>query len=134
MKRSLLAKTLRIARQKLAKHPQLDHYPHYSFIVQRGCIIEWATNVAHAPPVHYGYHRISEPDFLPKFHSECFAYKKARGILEDGGFEIVNLRLSKTGEVRMSKPCKSCYHLMSQLGCVRFHYSSELGFLSLATI
>jgi hypothetical protein len=132
MKRSLLNQALRIAKDKLSTHPELDNFPHYSFIVQAGKIIEWATNGAHEPPIHYGYHNRQKDDgFKPKYHSETWAYKRARGILEDGSFEIVNIRLNKKGEIRLARPCKPCYDLLTILGCRRYYYSSEVGFLLL---
>lgn len=133
MKKSLLHEAIRIARSKLAAHEQLKYYPHYSFIIQDNKIIEWGTNIKHEPPRHYGYHKKCETDltYRPKFHAEAVAYKKAKALLSDDPFTIVNLRLSKSGELRLSKPCTPCYELMSALGCSCFYFSSDVGFLQL---
>jgi len=132
MKKSILKSVCRIAREKLSLHPELNNFPHYSFIVQDNKIIEWATNIKLEPPKHWGYHKLNNDwGFVPKFHSEVFAYKKARGILNDSTFEIINLRFNKKGELKLSKPCQSCFELMIEFGCTKFYYSSDIGFLEL---
>lgn len=129
MKKHLIKHALTIAKNKLSLHPQFDCYPHYTFIIQDNKIVEWATNTCHEPPLHYGYH--SRLDYRPKFHAELFAYKKARGLLAKKSFEILNIRLNKQGELKMSKPCESCHEFLTAMGCKRFYYSSEIGFLRL---
>jgi len=131
MKKRLLSLSLKLAKDKLVNHPERSHYAHYSFIVQNNKIVEWATNVNFEPPIHYGYHTNSDPSFCPKFHAEIFAYKRARGILDDESFEVINIRLNKTGSVRLSKPCKHCFRFMKAMNCRKFYYSSEAGFLTL---
>lgn len=131
MKKSIFNSAVKIAKSKLHKHPEAHCYAHYSFIVQNNKIVEWATNCAHIPPKHYGYHRNNDMTFIPKFHSEVFSYKKAKGLLEDDCFEIINIRLTRNGEVKLSKPCNCCLKLLRSLGCKKFYYSSEYGFLSL---
>jgi hypothetical protein len=132
MKKSLLKTAMQIARDKLRAHPERNNFPHYSFIIQNNKIVEWATNISKKiPPLHYGYHRNDDATFIPKFHAETFAYKKARGLLDDDTFQIINMRFNKRGDLRLSKPCKCCYELMTNLGCSRFYYSSPLGFMEL---
>lgn len=132
MKKSLLNNAMKIAQEKLHTHPQLSNFPHYSFVIQNNQIIEWAPNTAMEPPRHYGYHRTNDTGFKPKYHSETLAYKRARGLISEKDFEMINIRLNKKGEIRLSKPCKPCFELMSALGCRYFYYSSEVGFLKLA--
>ena len=130
MKR-LINESVRIARSKIMNHPQRDCYLHYSFIIQDNKIVEYSTNGTWEPPVYFGYHRF-EGDSKPKLHAEIWAYKKARGILNHReNFQVINIRLNKQGEIKMSKPCKACYHLMTSFGCNKFWYSSEIGFLEL---
>lgn len=131
MKKSILQSIVRIAREKLSDHPELEHFPHYSFVIQNNRVVEWATNVNHIPPVHYGYKKIGDDSFKSKFHAEIFAWKKARGLLNGESFEIINLRLNKKGSLRLSKPCEACYSLMCELGCKKFYYSADIGFLEL---
>lgn len=132
MKKSILQSAYRIAKEKLSLHPEYENFPHYSFIVQNNKIVEWATNANHTPPIWYGYHaRCSDSSFVPKYHSEIFAWKKARGLLGNNSFEIINLRLNKKGFLRLSKPCQPCYFLMKELNCNKFYYSSDMEFLEL---
>ena len=128
MKKRLLQQAVAYALDKLPNHPELLHFPHFSFIVARGKIVSWATNTRIEPPIHYGYHRSWDETYKPKFHAEISAYKKAT-ISET--FEIINIRLSRHGEIRLSKPCHPCCKLMTKLGCKRIWFSSEAGFLSL---
>ena len=131
MKKSILKECLRISNAKLPHHPELGKYLHYSFIIQSCKIIEWATNATHEPPIYLGYHRYDDSTYKPKYHSECFAYKKAKGLIGDDPFDIINIRLGMDGQVKLSKPCKACYRLMKILGCEKFYYSCEIGFMEL---
>lgn len=136
MKKAILREAVRIAKSKLHLHNELHNYPHYSFIIQNNKIIEWATNAHHEPPRHYGYHNRCKHDigYVPKFHAEVFAYKRAKALLTDNTFTIVNMRFNKAGQLKLSKPCTPCYELMSALGCSCFYYSSDIGFLQLKTL
>jgi len=131
MKKSLLNIALKIARDKICNHPQLEHWIHYSFIIQNNAIIEWATNLSFDPPIHYGYkNRIDDVKYRPKLHSEIVCYKRAKGLLiKNKFFEIINIRLNKQGEVRLSKPCPCCYEIMKELGCSKFYYSTNQLFM-----
>lgn len=129
MKKSIFQEALKIARSKLKNHPQFDCYPHYTFVIQDNKILEWATNACHEPPIHFGYH--ANLDYRPKLHAELFAYKRAKGLLHRDEFDIINIRLNKQGDTKMSKPCKSCYQFLSAVGCSKFYYSSDIGFLRL---
>ena len=130
MRKSVLNRALRIARAKVKTHPQYMHYIHYSFVVQRNSIVEWGRNHNGVPAIHYGYH---DPDRypMPKTHSEVDAYRKARDLLRKGPFTLVNVRVTRTGIVKTSKPCACCYSLLKALGCNQFFYSTENGFRSM---
>lgn len=133
MKQKIITQCIRIAKRSLASHPELNNFPHLSFIVQDKKLIEWATNSCHEPPIHFGYSREEEPDFRPKLHSELWAFKRARGLLNNGPFEILNIRLNRLGKIKLSRPCKKCFKLLASLGCKTFYYSSDCGFLKLRT-
>ena len=127
--KKLLLVSQRIALQNLHKHPLYleGKKLHFSFIVQRRQIVEWGCNMLHEPPIHMGYvQRINGAD--PKLHSELVAYKKAKGLLKDKKFVLINIRLNKKGEIRLSKPCVCCHEILSSLGCVLFYYSTEEGY------
>ncbi len=40
---------------------------------------------------------------------------------------FVNIRLDRAGNVRYSKPCNGCTHLMEQVGYKKLYYSGECG-------
>lgn len=136
MKKSLLYKALNIALSKLPQHPEYDYFPHYSFVVQNNKILDYGTNNKKVPPYHHGFHkRINNYVIGPKTHSEINAYRKAKGLLiKNRDFEMINIRLNKKGQLRISKPCCCCYEILSELGCSKFFYSSDFGFLSLIVI
>jgi hypothetical protein len=131
MRKSLILEAVKVAKSKISKHTQSSH-AHYSFIVQNNCIVGYGVNQDGEPLIHWGYKRMKEdPTYSPKIHSEIHAYKKNKGIMEKGKtFEIINIRLNKLGELRNSKPCKCCSTLLRDLGCIRFYYSSDCGFLN----
>jgi hypothetical protein len=130
MKKSLFNEVVSIARSKMHLHPEFDHFLHFTFIIQDNKVIEWGMNHAGMPRKHYGYHK-DDITFVPKTHAEVDSYKKARGLLDKSkSFLAINIRLNRFGELRMSKPCKCCYNLLKNLGCKRFYYSSNVGFLT----
>ena len=127
MKRAILKHALQIARKGLSRHPEMGRYLHYSFVYANGKLVEWATNRRGVPPIHMGYHdRRDSPTFRPKTHSELAAWIRARGLLEKGEpWVMINIRLSKNGELRCSKPCEICESLMKALGCEKVYYSNS---------
>jgi tRNA(Arg) A34 adenosine deaminase TadA len=128
MKKALLNEAYRIALRNLETHPEYEHYAHFSFIVKDNQIVEWATNNAHTPPKHYGYgSRIKGAK--PKTHSEIMAYKRARRIIGRANFEVINIRLNRSKQLRLSKPCVCCDAIMKALGCTKIYYSWEGGFI-----
>lgn len=127
MRKSLLTEALSLAFAKKDSHPEYRHYIHFSFVVQRNKIVEMGRNNVAEPARHYGYHSRLQTG-LPKTHSEVDAYRKARGLLDRGGFEIINIRLSRRGLLRISKPCPHCYEILKSLGCSRFYFSDNIGF------
>lgn len=126
MKKSLIHHALKTAIAHIENHAQYKFYLHYTFIVQNNRIVEWGTNTSQEPKKHFGYHsRVA----CPKMHAEIEAYKKAKGLLGKKPFEAINIRLTRSGECRMSKPCKCCHSILRELGCSKFWYSSEIGFM-----
>jgi hypothetical protein len=118
---------MRIAREKLPRHPQLECYPHFSFIVQDNKMLEWAYNNAHHPPIHLGYETRLE-NGEAKTHAEFNAWKRARGIMDQNRpFECVNIRLNKAGVARMSAPCSCCHGFLKELGCTSCYFTTDAG-------
>lgn len=132
MKKSLLNQALQIAESKLLYHTE-ESFLHWSFVVQRNKILDYGTNCKLIPPIHLGYHRWGRAT-PPKTHSEVRAYHKAKGLLDDKKeFQLINVRLTKSGEIRNSQPCECCYNLLKELGCCKFYFSTSMRiFLSCA--
>jgi len=124
MKQTILTECVRIAREKNLQRDSDFH--HFSFIVQKNKVVEWGINVSRVPPlIHLGYSKTSG------WHSEVNAYRKARGIIKDGSFEVINIRLNKAGELRLSKPCICCHAFLKALGCSNVVFSTNVGFARL---
>ena len=127
MKRSLLNECLRIAIRINPKHPEYNYYHHFSFVIQNNQIMEWGTNRGEGATPLIGY-----PEYS-KLHSEARAYFKARGLLERGkNFEVINIRLNKRGDVRISRPCKCCSSFLKFLGCRTVWFTTLNGFAKLS--
>jgi len=109
MKKILLRECLRIAREKNDDHP--EKYRHSTFVVQSNKIVEWGINRSGDPLTSRGYPKYG------KVHSENDAYRKAKGLLSDKSWEAVNVRLSKSGELRQALPCPCCIAYLVDLGC-----------------
>ena len=125
MKTTIIRECVRLARKK---NPSLDtQFRHFSFIIQKNKLVEWSTNISKAAPLTiFGYSNISGR------HAETNAYDKAKGILDKtSGFEVVNIRLNKAGNLKLSKPCACCYSFLESFGCTSVWFSTEAGFAKL---
>jgi hypothetical protein len=129
MKKKLLAQCLRIAQDNLENHPQKLFF-HWAFIIQNNKILGYSVNMNGEPPVHFGYHqRIRSPEkAAPKLHAEYVVFKKCRGLIEfTKRWDVVNIRLNKSGNPQMSAPCNCCYMFLTELGCHSFWYTTACG-------
>jgi tRNA(Arg) A34 adenosine deaminase TadA len=127
MKRKLLLECLSIATKNNPKHPESDCYRHFSFIIQKNKIVTWGTNRRSSPLTFLGYPAYS------KMHSEIDAYYKAKGIMDRTGFEVINIRLTKSNNLKESTPCKCCYAFLKHLGCNRIWFSTSMGNFAVIT-
>lgn len=128
VKKSLLDIATQIAHKNLENHPEYEHYAHFAFIVKDNQIVDWGMNNSNPPPKHFGYgKRIKGAQ--AKTHAEIDAWKRARRIIGKSPFQIINIRLNRSRQLRLSKPCVCCHEIMEALGCTKFYYSSEVGFL-----
>jgi hypothetical protein len=126
MKKQIFRECLRIAREKNnpGSHPEWGFSHHFTFVIQRNKIIEYGTNMAGPPPPGYGY-----PREFGKIHSEVAAWRRAKGIIDPGyPIDIINIRLNKSNELRMSRPCHCCNNFLRTLDCRHVYYSTEHGF------
>ena len=122
MTNRILRDILQYGLTHLNTHPEFRHYIHFSFIVVDNQIVTVGKNRAVEPPPYYGYHKRVEK---PKIHSELDAYSKYKW--KTVGFEMVNLRLSRQGEMKLSKPCPICAEWLSQTMCTGLVYSTKEG-------
>lgn len=121
MTKKLLETCLTIAKHYLPKHCRLkEGYKHYSFIIQNNKLIEWGTNKSGPPLKYLGYQEHA------MIHSENLAYKRAKGLLnKKESFQVINIRLSARGELKISKPCPCCTIFLRNLGCKSIWFSQS---------
>lgn len=113
MKKGILDQCLRIAKDRLPHHPKLGWYMHYAFVVQDGRIVEWSYNIS---------------DETHILHAEIAASRKARGVMTiRKPFHIINVRLSRFGELRQSAPCPRCAAFLRKLGCQSVWHTTDEG-------
>lgn len=121
MKNRILLECLRIAEKAMPNHPDKKGYRHFCFIIQDNKILG------------VGYNRVSEPligyPSYGKLHAEPDAYKQCKGIInKDKPWSAVNIRLAKSGGIRISKPCPCCYAFLERLGCKEIWFTTKVGF------
>lgn len=135
MKKGLIEIAIRIGLDKLFKHPELNYYPHYAFIVQGNKIIEYGMNGSGPVPKHLGYaSQLTLNDADPKRHAEYEAWRKARGIMDKNKpFEVLNLRFMPSGKLKLSAPCPCCLNFLREMGCTKIYFSTETGIAKLTT-
>lgn len=124
--RNLLRQCLVYSAQSLTAHPQYRHYIHYSFGIVDGKIAVVGKNHAALPDVHFGYHaRVTEP----KIHAELDAYKRLRKKypISKTAWSLVNVRINRSGEFKLSKPCDVCTEWLTAVGCHGWSYTTEVG-------
>lgn len=127
IKKSLLNECLKISRNRLLKHPEFLNYPHYSFVILNNKICGMGINQPHEPDRRMGYHkRILKNDFRPKTHSEMNVLSKNNRSLKNG-FILINIRLNRSGQPRMSAPCSICRNLLFRFGCKKVYFTHEYG-------
>lgn len=124
MKARLLQECLKIARDNNTPihHPEWDCYKHYAFIIQDKKILTWDTNRRGSALLLRGYKESQ------KTHAETNCWAKAKGhpyFHRGYPFEMVNIRLSKLGAMKISKPCFNCIEALKRVGCWRIWYSIE---------
>lgn len=131
MTNQILTECLRTAYRLSPRHPErISKYKGYilfSFVIQGNKIIEHGMNRGGnvTPLIGYKDHQ--------KLHSENTAYFKARGLLNRRKpFDIVNIRLSRAGIIRLGAPCGCCCSFLKQLGCSRVWFTTEAGWAKIA--
>jgi len=119
MKTSLVREALRISREKLPYHSWFKYRKcHFSFVVQNNKILGWGMNKPGKAPIQYKEYSA--------VHSEIDVLKKTRGVINfNRSFEIINIRLNRQGELRLSAPCQTCGKTIKALGCKNVYFSTD---------
>lgn len=125
MKKSLLNQAIIRSRRDLAKHPERNNFPHWTFVVWENKIVAIGLNRKCEPDRKYGYHRIEDKTFVPKLHSELDAIRHCNRNWSL--VEMINVRLNREGVVRLAMPCLTCRNLISVLGIKRVYFTTESG-------
>lgn len=130
MNKQILNRCLRIARKRNTEelHPEYGNFHHFSFIVQNNKIVEYGTNSSGVVTYSKFYTRQS------KTHAEANAYKKAKGLLDPGSFEVVNIRLNRAGDLRNSAPCSGCLSLLKVMGANKIWFTIREGSFNKVTL
>lgn len=118
--KKIIRECIRLAERKNTpdKLSEWGNYHHFSFLIQDGKIIAWDTNKAATPPK--GYPKTA------KIHSEAEAWQSGVALLnKQKPFQMVNIRLDKKNNLRLSKPCVCCSHFLKKLGCDRVYFSVD---------
>jgi hypothetical protein len=126
MRKKIIKQCLHLARAKNnpESHPEYNNFHHFSFIVQNNKILEMGFNRKGPPLEGFGYSKE-----FGKIHSENDVYRKTKGIIDHSKpFDIVNIRLNKRGQLRLSKPCSCCANFLRVVGCRHVYFSTNDGF------
>ena len=126
MNQKLLRDCLKVSLNRISNHPQRSHYIHFSFAIVDNKIACVGTNKSATPDIHFGYNmRVEEP----KVHSELDVYRKLRKKVRINRTEwsLINVRLNRSGEMKISKPCSVCHALLTDLGCKEIYYTTNGG-------
>jgi tRNA(Arg) A34 adenosine deaminase TadA len=127
MKRKILDEIVKRCRKEAPNHPERENFLHWTFLLRDNSIISYGVNRRHEPPKFLGYHTkaIQERGFVPKWHSELDSVKRAKAKLY--GCVAVNVRLNKSGQIRLAMPCQACRNLLYYVNCKRVYFTTEYG-------
>lgn len=127
MKKYIINDCLKLAKDSFHRHPLLNtgnNFLHYSFIVKSNEVIGYGVNKLY-------------PSSFPKLasypdgsmcHSEVDAYFRNAGKIGKGSFDIINIRLNWSLQIRNSAPCCYCYNFLRSAGCNEIWFSTDCGF------
>ena len=88
------------------------------------------SNKTHPIQKIYNRERFAEDCTPHSLHAEITAlvFLKDRKDIKWSDVDLYIYRENRNGELRMSKPCKSCMALIKELGIKRIHYTTNDGF------
>lgn len=120
IKHSILREALRVSKLNNTpdRHAEYGNYHHFSFLIWEGKILTWATNKnSGCSHIQFGYTAHS------KTHSEFEVLRKRKGWVSLGKCAIINVRLSKNNETKVSAPCMVCKKLLRYNGIKTVYYT-----------
>lgn len=109
---------------KTMLHLPISSFLHYSFLVDKNKPIAVGVNDVTCAGVRINKCYYFYP--LGGVHAEANCLKNFRGSYSR--LKMVNIRLNKRGELRYSRPCELCYHILKEQGIKRLYYSTESKF------
>ena len=126
MKKTIIRECVRLSVELYQKNYEEywgSNFRHFSFIISKNKIIEYGANRHRnlGEMQRLGYHGFSNE------HSEFSAWRKAKGLIKDSSFEILNTRLNRDLQLMNSHPCNCCLNFLKDLNCTGIFYSNELG-------
>lgn len=102
--------------------------------VYKGSIIAeaWNTDKTSTLQHRYNIYRYNDPSFLSKAHCETQLIQRIRWKCGDSlkwsKVDIYLYRELKDGSLAISRPCKSCLHLLIDCGITHIYYTTDNGF------
>jgi deoxycytidylate deaminase len=101
-----------------------QNWKHYTFLLRRNAVMSIGWNrpfKTHPLAARFGYK-------FNSIHSELNAITKYDGRITDlSRFTLVNVRLDKAGDVRMSRPCETCQLMLAAFGVSEVWYTTNDG-------
>ncbi len=122
IKPQVLTEALRFSRTRNTEehHPEYGNYHHFSYLIWKGKILTWGTNKRDGcSHIKFGYLERS------KVHAEYEAVRKAKFWVDLSTSAIVNVRLNKLNQTKLSAPCKSCKAYLKSQGISTVYYTIE---------
>ncbi len=126
MNRRVLRECLRFAQTcwEERKHPEHGvGYYHFSFIIQKNKLLGHGYNRSAQPLTQLGY------PARGKRHSETEAFRRIKSLIDfRSPYEVVNIRLGQSGELRCAYPCDVCHNFLLFAGCGAVYFSTDTAF------
>ncbi len=106
---------------------------HLSFIVYKGRIISIGQNSKKTHPINLKNKKINKDGVdISAFRGSCSewsAINKLKNLtnIPASKCQLINIRINKENEIRMSKPCNSCMGLLAFFNLKTVYFSNEKG-------
>ena len=100
-----------------------DTFRHWSFVYQKGRLLEWSRNKLNDP---VGFERYGYQGKRHSLHAEALAMRKAYGLLDRRKpWVMLNIRLGAGKELRNATPCRICRSFIAACGCSECYFSID---------